>query len=313
MSQNDISDITEYEIDQILKLTNLSNIPNKIKITPLNYFESNWSLLFYKLNKSNESKESNESNELKESNIRELYINNNNIGDFLFYDKKAELSIYLIEYLKNNSILTKLFLDKCNINDDGATAISKGLKHNKNLVVLSLESNFIGDIGVENLCKGIKKNNTIKKFNINKNNIINGINYLINLKNEKQDIEIKIEKTIITELVFYNYLFKLDYVYEKDEINRQCIWRTKKKMRCKNFCLKNKDEESKDVEIKGYDYVCKVHQNYWVYKLNELNIILEKEISNFNNTTTIEIKEENGSLLKKIKNFFSKKSVSPSI
>jgi len=76
---------------------------------------------------------------------------------------------YIMEYLKVNTGLKKLYLSGNFIENNGAKYISYGLMENNTLEELLLDTNDIGDIGMYNLLGGLTYNKSLKSLDMSDN------------------------------------------------------------------------------------------------------------------------------------------------
>ena len=75
----------------------------------------------------------------------------------------------LSTYLKSNTTLTTLDLQRNSIGDEGACTLGDSLKSNSTLTILNLKNNSIGDEGARALSDSLKSNSTLTELNISQN------------------------------------------------------------------------------------------------------------------------------------------------
>jgi len=83
----------------------------------------------------------------------------------------------------SNMILSKIHLDGCQINDDGARKIGEMLNSNVSIEKLSLKQNQIGTEGAISILTGLKNNKRLGILNLEKNEINSNDQKVIELKN----------------------------------------------------------------------------------------------------------------------------------
>ena len=100
---------------------------------------------------------------LKNNFLKEIYLNNNNIG--------AEGAKHVAEALKVSTSLKWINLSGNNIRDKGAKHIADALKVNNSLERIWLLRNNIGVEGAKYLSRALNVNTSLKTFYLNGNNI----------------------------------------------------------------------------------------------------------------------------------------------
>jgi hypothetical protein len=77
----------------------------------------------------------------------------------------------ICDMLKNNTTITVVYLDFCNIGDKGAVRIASMLKVNTKIVVLSASQNLIGQLGAMSIAEALRKNSSLDILRIDINDI----------------------------------------------------------------------------------------------------------------------------------------------
>ena len=101
---------------------------------------------------------------------------------------KKEILEELGNAIQNNNTLQNMYLDDCNIDDNGINYIIKGLENNHSLKFFSLSNNYITKKYINNFVISIEKSGIINKINLNDNNGLSNveINRLQNVLNQNK-------------------------------------------------------------------------------------------------------------------------------